>query len=125
MQSTPSPTPETPPKAANNAPTIENRREKRLNVAVPVKVFLDPQTTDSEACCTFEISMTGARLMSFRGAREAGQVVWLQRQNRRAKYKIIWVGEAKTSQAGQIGVEVLEPANVIWENELRMRIQQS
>jgi len=63
--------------------------------------------------------------MSFRGAREAGQVVWLQRQNRRAKYKIIWVGEAKTSQAGQIGVEVLEPANVIWENELRMRIQQS
>jgi hypothetical protein len=131
MQPTPNPAQNPTAKAANNAPAantvpaLDNRREKRLHVAVPIKVFLDPQSTESEACCTFEISMTGARLMPFRGAKEAGQVVWLQRQNRRAKYKIIWIGQPKTSQQGQIGVEILEPANVIWENELKMRIQQS
>jgi hypothetical protein len=130
MQSNPHP-PNLSVKGANNVPAIntepkvDNRREKRLHVAVPIKVFLDPQSVEFEACCTFEISMTGARLMSFRGAKEPGQVVWLQRQNRRAKYKIIWIGAPKSSQAGQIGVEIMEPANLIWENELKMRIQQS
>ncbi len=128
MQSNPYP-PNPAAKSATNTPPIEsaidNRREKRLHVAVPVKVFLDPQSTDCEACCTFEISMTGARLMPFRGAKETGQVIWLQRHNRRAKYKIVWIGQVKTSQECQIGVEVLEPANVIWENELKLRIQQS
>ena len=130
MQSNPYP-PNLSVKGANNVqamntdPKVDNRREKRLHVAVPVKVFLDPQSTESEACCTFEISMTGARLMPFRGAKETGQVIWLQRHNRRAKYKIVWIGQVKTSQECQIGVEVLEPANVIWENELKLRIQQS
>ncbi len=103
---------------------VENRREKRLNVAVPVKVFLDPQSPECEACCTFEISMVGARLMKFRGAEKVGQTVWLQRHNKRAPYKVIWIGESGTNQEGQVGVEVLEPSNIIWENELRMRIMQ-
>jgi hypothetical protein len=103
---------------------VENRREKRLNVAVPVKVFLDPQSPESEACCTFEISMVGARLMRFRGVEKVGQTVWLQRHNKRAPYKVIWIGESGTNQEGQVGVEVLEPSNIIWENELRLRIMQ-
>lgn len=109
-----------------NAPNgVENRREKRLNVAVPVKVFLDPQNSESEACCTFEISMVGARLMRFRGVEKVGQNVWLQRHNRRAAYKVIWIGLPNTNQEGQVGVEVLEPSNIIWENELRLRIMQA
>ena len=108
-----------------NAPGgVENRREKRLNVAVPVKVFLDPQNSESEACCTFEISMVGARLMRFRGVEKVGQNVWLQRHNKRAPYKVIWIGLPNTNQEGQVGVEVLEPSNIIWENELRLRIMQ-
>ena len=29
-----------------------------------------------------------------------------------------------TSQAGQVGVESLEPANVIWETEIKARLKQ-
>ena len=68
--------------------------------------------------------MIGARLVTVSGITKVGQDIWLQRHTRRAKYRVIWIGEPLTVQAGQIGVETLEPANVIWENELRIRIMQ-
>ena len=105
------------------APRVE-RREKRLHVAVPIKLFLAVDSVNPQLCCTYEISMVGARLVAVSGITKVGQVLWLQRHNRRAKYQVVWIGEAGTEQAGQIGVEVLEPANVIWENELRIRIMQ-
>ena len=103
---------------------VESRREKRLNIAVPVKLFLDPNSANPQLCCTYEISMIGARLVTVSGITKVGQDIWLQRHTRRAKYRVIWIGEPHTVQAGQIGVETLEPANVIWENELRIRIMQ-
>jgi hypothetical protein len=107
-----------------SAGDIESRREKRLHVAVPVKVFLTADVATFQLCCTYEISMVGARLVAVAGISKVGQVVWLQRHNRRAKYKVIWIGKEGTEQSGQIGVEVLEQANVIWENELKIRIMQ-
>lgn len=111
------------PKSNAAAPAIEQRAENRLHVAVPVKVFPDIKSADSQTCCTYEISLTGARLAAVPGIREVGQIVFLQRQNRRARHKVIWIGQADTSQAGQMGVESIEPGNVIWENELRVRIR--
>lgn len=98
------------------------REEKRLQVVVPVKVFPDVTSFESMACCTYEISTLGARLSTLPAIKEVGQVIYLQRQNRRAKYKVVWIGEAETSQAGQIGVENLEPGNMIWEPEIKSRI---
>ena len=91
---------------------------------MPVKLFLDPNSANPQLCCTYEISMIGARLVTVSGITKVGQDIWLQRHTRRAKYRVIWIGERDTVQAGQIGVETLEPANVIWENELRIRIMQ-
>jgi len=93
-------------------------------VAVPVKLFLEADATNHQLCCTYEISMEGARLVAVSGVTKTGQIIWLQRHNRRAKYKVIWIGKPGTEQAQQIGVELLEPAIIIWENELRMRISQ-
>jgi hypothetical protein len=107
------------------APNPESRREKRLHVAVPVKLFLAGDTATCQLCCTYEISMIGARLVAVSGITKVGQVIWLQRHNRRAKYKVIWIGKEGTEQANQVGVEVMEPANVIWENELKARIMQT
>jgi hypothetical protein len=101
------------------------RRERRLNVAVPVKVYVDPDNANYQLCCTYEISMIGARLVAVSGISKVGQIVWLQRHNKKAKYRVIWIGQPGTSQASQAGVETLEPANVIWENELRVRIMQA
>jgi hypothetical protein len=111
--------------AVPSVESAEARREKRVHVAVPVKVFLDPASANCQLCCTYEISMIGARLVAVAGIEKVGQVLWLQRHNKRAKYRVIWLGEPKTPQAGQVGVEVVEKATAIWENELRMRIMQS
>lgn len=112
----------TPPAAA---PRVDPRREKRINVAVPVKVFLEPNSQTCQLCCTYEISMIGARLVAVSGITRVGQTLWLQRHSKRARYQVIWIGEPSTSHAGQVGVETLEPGNVIWENELKIRIIQA
>lgn len=100
------------------------RREKRLHVAVPVKLFLAGDNANFQLCCTYEVSLIGARLVAVSGIAKVGQVVWLQRHSRRAKYKVVWIGIEGTEQANQAGVELLEPGNVIWETELRSRISQ-
>jgi hypothetical protein len=104
---------------------LDKRNEKRLHLAVPVKVFPDINSFESQNCCTYEISTNGARLVAPPGIKNAGQVIFLQRQNRRAKYKVMWIGEAGTSLQGQVGVETLEPSNVIWEPEIKARIMRS
>jgi len=113
----------TAPGSGVTAPRDE-RREKRLHVAVPVKLFLDSESTNYQLCCTYEISMIGARVVAVAGITKVGQIVWLQRHSRRARYKVIWIGEAGTDQQQQVGVELVDRATVIWENELQMRIGQ-
>lgn len=108
--------------AARTATAVDTRQEKRLHLAVPVKVFPDIASIESQNCCTYEISTHGARLVAPAGIKAVGQTIWLQRQNRRARYKVIWIGEPGTSLESQVGVETLEPANVIWEPEIRSRI---
>ena len=103
----------------------DKRHEKRLHLAVPVKVFPDIASFESQNCCTYEISTSGARLVAPPGIKSVGQTIWLQRQNRRARYRVAWIGQEGTSQQGQVGVETLEPANVIWEPEIKARIMRS
>jgi hypothetical protein len=100
------------------------RKERRLPIAVRVRVFPDAESSDSHLCVTYEISTFGARLVAPAGVKVEGQVVFLQRQNRRAKYKVVWIGKPGTKHADQVGVECLEPNNVIWENDIRTRLQQ-
>jgi hypothetical protein len=111
--------------AGKAAVATDKRHERRLHLAVPVKVFPDVSSLESQNCCTYEISTSGARLVAPPGIKSAGQIIWLQRQNRRAKYKVAWIGEAGTSLEGQVGVESLEPSNVIWEPEIKARIMRS
>ena len=114
-----------PAGAATVANAPEKRREKRLHIAVPVKVFPDIAGIESQNCCTYEISATGARLVTPPGIKTVGQTIWVQRQNRRARYKVAWIGQEGTSLEAQVGVESLEPANVIWEPEIKARIMRS
>jgi hypothetical protein len=104
---------------------VAPRQEPRVHIAVPVKVFPDLKGTESHSCCTYEISLLGARLAALPAVTKVGQVIWIQRQSRRAKYKVIWIGEPGTSHEGQLGVETMEPGNVIWESEIRSRIMNS
>src|SRR5690349_3997849 len=90
--------------AKTGSQAVDTRQEQRLHIAVPVKVFPDIRSAEWQTCCTYEISMIGARLASMAAINKVGQVIWIQRLNRRAKYKVIWIGQSGTSQAGQVGV---------------------
>ena len=113
------------PGPSSAATAVDTRHEKRIHLAVPVKVFPDITTIESQNCCTYEISTHGARLVAPPGIKKVGQTIWMQRQNRRARFKVVWIGEPGTSQENQVGVETLEPATVIWEPEIRQRIMKS
>src|SRR5579859_785611 len=113
------------PSSTSAATAIDTRHEKRLHLAVRVKVFPDIASPESQNCCTYEISTQGARLVAPAGIKSVGQTIWLQRQSRRARYKVVWIGEPGTSLQSQVGVETLEPGNVIWEPEIRQRIMRS
>ena len=117
----------TPLKAASGSEALAldaRRDDQRLHIAVPVKIFPDLKSFESHTCCTYEISPNGARVAMVPGIKQVGQLVFVQRLNRRARYKVAWIGEPHTSQAGQVGVESLEPANVIWETEIKARLKQ-
>jgi len=113
------------PSASSVATAADKRQERRLHLAVPVKVFADITSMESQNCCTYEISTHGARLVAPPGIKSVGQTIWLQRQNRRARYKVVWIGEPGTSLANQVGVETLEPSNVIWEPEIKARVMRA
>jgi hypothetical protein len=109
----------------SESPVLDSRRdEQRLHIAVPVKVFPDLKSFESHTCCTYEISPHGARIAAVPGIKQVGQLIFIQRHNRRARYKVAWIGNPDTTQAGQVGVELQEPANVIWETEIKARLKQ-
>jgi len=109
----------------SESPVLDSRRdEQRLHIAVPVKVFPDLKSFESHTCCTYEISPHGARIAAVPGIKQVGQLIFIQRHNRRARYKVAWIGNPDTTQAGQVGVELQEPANVIWEIEIKARLKQ-
>src|SRR5690242_19286473 len=95
----------TPGSAAEATAMEDPRKEARCHIAIPVKVFPDIRSNESQSCCTYEISLAGARLAALPGVKQIGQVIWLQRHNRRARYKVVWIGQPGSSQAGQVGVE--------------------
>lgn len=110
----------------SESPILDSRRdEQRLHIAVPVKVFPDLKSFESHTCCTYEISPHGARIAAVPGIKQVGQLIFIQRHNRRARYKVAWIGNPDTTQVGQMGVELQEPTNVIWETEIKARLKQS
>lgn len=84
-----------------------------------MKIFIQEKATLAEWSCTYEVSRSGARLKQIQGV-AVGQPIWVQRHNRKAKFRIIWIGEPNGDE-GQMGVERLEE-KVIWEDEVQGRL---
>jgi hypothetical protein len=90
------------------------RREERVNVALPVRVVVLEQQR-REFACTLDVTSKGARLDGLRGVDLVGEILEIQRGKKRDRFKVVWVGEPETSQAGQIGVQCLGAGTPIWE----------
>jgi hypothetical protein len=98
---------------------MTKRREKRSTLAVPVRLKGAPQDaiSDADHACTLDVTPRGARLQST-AKLEVGDVVWVERGTRRAKFKVAWVGAPGTPKSGQIGIEIVEK-KFSWSGDLR------
>jgi hypothetical protein len=114
----------TAPTTANNggsqARFVSARRPaaEPIHVALPVKVFSDARGLAPEWSCTYEITARSARLMRTASIKAVGQEIWIQRNNRRAKFRITWMSE---SDASQCRAESLED-RPIWDDDLLGRL---
>ena len=93
------------------------RKQKRTRVALPVRVsrWIAGHSTASQMACTLDITPDGARLNGIYSAQEPGEIIAIERGKSRALFRIVWIGARGTAQAGQVGVQCIEPEKRIWE----------
>ncbi len=96
-------------------------KKQRLSIAIPVRVFVT-QLAAPVMACTYELSRKQVRLRSIQGITAVGQEIWIQRQNRKAKYRVIWIGTPDSAKENQFGAECVDVENVIWEDEIRRQL---
>ena len=98
-----------------------DRTEKRIHVALPVRVtYFDADAKPRlEMACTYDISSHGARVTGLRCAKEAGEIVVVERGRSKAYCRIVWIGESSSSLGGQIGIQCVEAEKSLWTAELR------
>lgn len=90
------------------------RRHPRINVAVPVKITSHDNAILAAVACTYEISLHGCKLANTMGLTTVDQLVWVNRKNRKAAYKVVWTSRSKN----QVGLQIAESEKLIWDDEL-------
>ncbi len=95
---------------------MAGRRQPRVKCVLPVRVV----GTDSEGkpfeqlSCTLDISGQGARLSGIRAPLVAGTTVQVYYKNRRAPFRVMWVGAAGSRTEAQVGVVTADPEAHFW-----------
>jgi hypothetical protein len=64
---------------------------------------------------TLDVSRKGARLAGVTGLRDPGQLIAVRRKTSEARFRVVWIGQPRTPQEGQIGVESIDPDKIIWD----------
>lgn len=93
------------------------RREPRSETKLPVRIF----GTDaggkmfSENVFTLDISREGARLAGVLAQIKPGEIVGVTHGTNKSRFTVKWSGKPGTAQAGQVGLQNLNPEKDIWE----------
>lgn len=98
-----------------------DRTEKRIHVALPLRItYFDGDAKPRlEMACTYDISSHGARVTGLRCAKEAGEIVVVERGRSKAYCRIVWIGESSSPLRGQVGIQCVEAEKTLWTTELR------
>jgi hypothetical protein len=94
---------------------MSRRREPRLEINFEVKVWgLDRNGKPfMQHARTLDITKQGARLIGI-DCVKLGETIGIQNGERKARFKVVWIGRENTPKAGQIGVHSLEPEKNIF-----------
>jgi hypothetical protein len=92
------------------------RRERRLAASVPIRVRgvdADGQAF-TQSAQAIDVSRHGARLDGIGYVAQPGQTIEVKRRWQSAKFRVMWVGDPGTPEAGQAGVYALQPERNPW-----------
>jgi len=86
------------------------RREERVPLQVPALVSgLDRGgRAFIQSAKTLDISTEGARITGLNCQLDPGSVLSIQLGNRKARFEVLWIGEAGTPREGEIGLKCIE-----------------
>jgi methyl-accepting chemotaxis protein len=96
------------------------RRDVRLQVALPVIVITNDakgHPVEQEAT-TLDVSRYGALLQGVKGQIRRGMTISLSRMKRQQRFRVAWVGEARSLKAGQMGLSAVDPPTSFWDDVL-------
>ncbi len=99
--------------------SYRERKEERVRIELPVRVFRAAQDLRPQSAHTVDISNSGARLAGLEESLECGEVVKLECGRREASFRVAWIGAQGTASAGQAGLECLTADADLWKLELR------
>ncbi len=106
--------------------TLLERREKRIEQRVPVRVWgMDNQKKAFvQSTTTLDISEMGVRIDNINRWDEPGETVGVGCGPEKARFKIVWVG-SEGPRAGQVGMKCLERGKITWKPEAEPKAQSS
>jgi diguanylate cyclase (GGDEF)-like protein len=92
------------------------RHEQRLHIALPVQLWgMDLEgAMFSQDAVAVDITTTGARLNGIAHSLQRGCVVGVKHQNSKARYRVVWVGDASSATEGQVGLQLIDGGKFIW-----------
>src|SRR5215469_8921518 len=94
-----------------------NRSEKRITAIHPIRLWgLDANGQPFiEAATTLNVSRTGVLLKDVPAKLVVGDVIALRSGEQKCRFRVVWVGQAGTSEAGHLGLQSLQPEKDIWD----------
>lgn len=92
----------------------DERKEERVRIELPVRLCRSASGDELQSAHTVDISNSGVRLAAFQEPLEVGEVLKIECSNRRAPFRVVWVGKEGTATAGQAGFECLASDADMW-----------
>src|SRR6476620_3237667 len=95
---------------------VEHRREQRTQAGLAVQVSgRDCNGTPFTQCVTASnVSRTGALLSGLSRGMRSGDLLWVQYEQRKARFKIIWVRDSESDLKTQAAIQKLDKEECPW-----------
>ncbi len=97
-----------------------SRRKPRVSKSIRIKVKGKDAggRQFAQTAFTVDLSQDGARIEGVGLLSYPGQTLEIRRLWRKAKYRVVWVGQIGTSESNQVGLYALESGKNIWNLKL-------
>jgi hypothetical protein len=99
-----------------NKKQLKKAKEPRIpkKIRVSVKGVDTNGNAFKQSVQTINISRSGARLDGPSCLNGPGAVIYVKRRWKKAKFRVVWIGQLGTPEAYQLGICLLEPEKKVW-----------